>query len=134
MRIYPRNTLITRHNRNGHNYTVVKNWIVTISKLGTDVIAAHFKTDYASIPQALWWLYSPVYYRDEGTLHDWLYEKQEWSNRKLTRKQADKILRDFVKQRHGKTTAFNFYWAVRLSIKAKKTWNKYKNKGGKNEN
>ena len=126
MSVYPRNTLRTEHNRNGHMFMVIQNWLVTIKKYGDDFVKLGFWTDYASIPKLLWWWYDPLDYREEGALHDWLYKEQKWNGKKLTRKQADQVLYDFVERVHGKITARNFYYAVRMG--GKKTWNKYKKK------
>jgi hypothetical protein len=133
MKVFPRNTLKLLNEVNGHLFSVHENWIVTITKYGTDCIDKEFYTDLASTPRLIWWLYPPIEFREEGVLHDYLYYKQMWNGKKITRKQADMILRDFVEQRHGKTAAFNFYYAVRLSTKAKTAWNKYKNDRIKNK-
>jgi len=107
-----------------HLFQVFQGWIVTIAGYGTDIVKAGFWSDLATIPKILWWLYAPIEFRDEGVLHDWLYKEQKWNGKTITRKQADQILYDYVFQKHGKTTARNFYIAVRTC--AKKPWNKYK--------
>jgi hypothetical protein len=124
MKIYPRNTLRLMNEKSKHLFDVFQDWIVTIAGMGDDVIKKGFWSDLASIPKWLWWLYAPIEYREEGVLHDWLYYKQEWGGKPITRKQADKVLYYFVEQRHGKTTANNFYYAVKFC--GFNAWNKYK--------
>ena len=132
MRFFPRNTLRVENFKDGHHFTLLNNWIVTCRKWGTQVIETGFYTDFASIPQCFHWIYPPVNYREEGTLHDYLYYAQEFAGRKITRKEADLALKDYVYQKtKSKTTAFNFYWAVRIG--GLKAWNKYKKDGSKNE-
>ena len=53
------------------------------------VIPSGFKTDLASIPRPLWWLYSPMDFNSisSAILHDWHY----CCTPEVTRKQADEI-------------------------------------------
>ena len=124
MSISVRNMLRCEHNRDGHKFLVMFNWCVSIIGLGIDYVKKGFWTDYASIPRLLWFWYDPLDYREEGTLHDWLYKEQKWNGQAITRKQADEILFKFVLQKHGRRVARDFYYGVRIG--GRKPWNKYK--------
>ena len=114
-----------RPNSNGHKFEITEDFKVLVGAIQV-IIPKGFWTDLASTPRLIWSIYPPIEFRDEGVLHDWLYKEQLWNGKKVTRKQADKVLRLFVAQKHGYITGFNFYYSVRLSTKAKKAWNKYK--------
>jgi len=131
VKVFPRNTLRMLSEKSEHLFQVYQNWVVTIAGYGTDIVEKLFWSDLATIPRLLWWWYAPIEFRDEGVLHDWLYKEQKWNGKKITRKQADQILYDYVEQTHGKTTARNFYYGVRCG--GRKPWNKYKNDRIKNK-
>lgn len=79
----------------------------------TYLIPAGFKTDLASIPKPLWWLYAP---NDSETisasiLHDWLY----CCVKNVTRKEADLIFyQALIDNGASYYKAFKYYTAVRL--------------------
>ncbi len=59
---------------------------VDVPGLGKRVLLKGFKTDFASIPRLLWWIFPPATgkHRRAAVVHDYLYRYQE-----LPRKQSD---------------------------------------------
>ncbi len=79
----------------------------------TDTVPAYFRTDFATIPQFLWFLDAP--YRSEfvyaALWHDYRYSCPSG----LTRKQIDDIFYGLLISEHASTwSAIKFYLAVRL--------------------
>src|SRR5574338_606060 len=77
------------------------------------VVPKNFKTNLASIPRALWSIYSPQYseFIAPAILHDFLYHCPNG----LERKFADEVFYSaLIDEGVSKLTATNFYIAVRL--------------------
>lgn len=71
-----------------------------------------FKTDLASIPRPLWWLYSPTDFDSiaPAVLHDWHY----CCSPDVTRKQADEVFYyGLIAQGMPKARASLYYYGVR---------------------
>lgn len=71
-----------------------------------------FKTDLASIPRPLWWLYSPTDFDSiaSAVLHDWHY----CCSTDITRKQADLVFYyGLIAQGMPKASASLYYYGVR---------------------
>lgn len=85
-----------------------------------------FETDLASVPQVFQSLVPKVgYWNQPAVVHDFLYSKSRSGSKKYTRKQADQILREGIRdkeQLHGAEYSYAdvIYHAVRVG--AWHTW------------
>ena len=62
---------------------------------GTVIVPAGFKTDFASVPRALWNILPPVGKYDAGAVcHDLLYREGAFNGRAIERGEADNVLRE----------------------------------------
>ena len=68
-----------------------------------------FPTDLASVPRGFRWLVSKVTGVEASIIHDWLYDQ-----RIGTRKYADDLFYEFLKQTESRWVAWVMYRAVRL--------------------
>lgn len=73
------------------------------------------RTDFASIPRALWWLYPPTgngkgkEYGPGAVIHDRIYETHE-----VDRKMGDEVLLEAMEvKKVTYLTRYNIYWSVR---------------------
>lgn len=75
------------------------------------VVPSGFVTDFASIPRALWWLYSPAgTYASAAVVHDYLYWEQVCS-----RAEADTFFKMGMREVNvSRATTWIIYRAVRL--------------------
>lgn len=83
------------------------------TEFGTIKVPAHFVLDFGSIPKSFWFISHPLKYPyfNYFCLHDFFYSnKYKWD---ITRKQADKIFYNQVKQ-YSWIKAVLFYLAIRL--------------------
>ncbi len=70
-----------------------------------------FKTDFASVPQGMWWFCAPASgnHARASVLHDYLYKTG-----RVSRKEADEIFRDAMKACGvGWFKRNSMFWAVR---------------------
>lgn len=86
------------------NYELTKPFIYHDNQIDvTIIVPTNFCTDFASIPKWLRWLIDDDEYgvRGPAVIHDYLYSKQNL-NQSLSRRQADQILRNAMKDRKCK--------------------------------
>lgn len=76
----------------GFPFTLVYPLAYESDRIGSFVVPAGFKTDFASIPRVLWNLLPPVgRYDAAAVLHDYLYQRPSGAP-KVTRSIADHVL------------------------------------------
>ena len=110
-------------NFDGHKFRFIERiWTFYINSKPVD-IKPGFYTDFASTG-----LISPL---DEtlypALAHDWLYYKQGLWGKPIKKSLADTVF--LVAMKECKVNLVKrrlYYWAVKYSFTAKKTWNKYK--------
>ena len=70
-------------------------YVTDVGHIGTFSVPQGFKTDYASIPRALWAVLPPVgKYDAAAVLHDYCYQLGKLHDRPLDRGEADAILNE----------------------------------------
>ena len=100
------------------------------------VVPMGFKTDLASIPRAIWWLYAPTDFKaiSSSVLHDWHYCCSKDSDRMQS---DDQFYYGLISQGMPKARASLYYSAVRLfgwpSFDNEKGIEKHKNEFDKDE-
>lgn len=118
-------------NFDGHKFKFIERlWTFYVNSKPVDV-PIDFWTDFASTG-----IITPL---DEtlypALSHDWLYYKQKLFGKPIKKSTADLIFLIAMKEcKVGIIKRRLYYWAVKYSFTAKKTWNKYKNDRSKNEN
>lgn len=97
--------------RSGTSYRLLSDYTFTDELL---TVPAGFRTDFASVPKWLWFVFPPVgFYAKAALLHDWCY----YCGPKLgiTRWDADAIFRRQMKRDGvGVRTRYTLWLAVRL--------------------
>ena len=97
--------------RSGKTYTLLDDY--TFPEEGM-LVNAGFRTDFASVPKGLWFVFPPVsFYAKAALLHDWCYCNGFRIG--MTRRQADDMfLRQMRRDGVGYRTRYTMWVAVRL--------------------
>ena len=97
--------LLTNKKNYRYNWKLLEAW-----KYKGYTIPKGFVTDLASVPRFLWMFLAPSEIAKAAVLHDYLYH-----SKKVSRLEADKILRSCALQEVGRIRANLIYYAVRLN-------------------
>lgn len=115
---------------NGLPFTLLNplRYVTNVDHLGTFEVPAGFKTDYASIPRVLWNVLPPVgAYDKAAVLHDHLYQTGKLHGLKVSRGEADAILREAMEVcQVSRVVRWAIYSGVRLG--GWRFWRQYRKK------
>ena len=99
--------------KNGRRRIVLTANFAALTSLGRIDVPAHFISDGASIPKALWGIVGSPFdeFLEEAIIHDWLYSPENFL---FTRAESDFVLKELMWNTHvSKWKIHAFYAAVR---------------------
>ena len=110
---------ILRSRTRDHNYELLEDVEVRVASDAraeeeSYKIPKGFVTNFGSSPRLLWSIIAPTDILVGSLVHDYLYSKEGARTYRLSRKQADKVLKNIVSVMQNKRTAWACYRAVRL--------------------